>query len=196
MKAARLPAAQRRRQLLDVARTVFADQGYHDSAMNDISEAAGVTKPVLYQHFGSKQDLFAAVLADTGERLSAAVLSAARQASVGRAQVESAFAAYIGFARTDPAGFRLLHSGSWQTEPTWLETARTFEELWSVEVAGLINLEGLSPERRLILAHGLIGLAEGVMRHWLNDPGPQSDPEELVELLTDLAWGGLATISP
>ena len=51
----RLPAARRRRQLLEVALKVFAEQGYHDASMNDIAIAAGVTKPVLYQHFTSKR---------------------------------------------------------------------------------------------------------------------------------------------
>ena len=54
----RLPAAERRRQLLQTATEVFAVRGYHDSAMNDIADAAGVTKPVLYQHFESKRELY------------------------------------------------------------------------------------------------------------------------------------------
>ena len=54
----RLPAAERRRQLLDVALHAFAEHGYHDTSMNDVAEAAGVTKPVLYQHCASKKALY------------------------------------------------------------------------------------------------------------------------------------------
>ena len=54
----RLPAAERRQQLLDVAVATFSEQGYRNTSMNDIAEAAGVTKPVLYQHFPSKRELF------------------------------------------------------------------------------------------------------------------------------------------
>ncbi len=194
MSATRLPAAERRRQLLDVARVVFSVQGFHESAMSDIADSAGVTKPVLYQHFSSKHDLFAAVLGDTSERLTDAVLTAARLAIPGRARVESAFAAYVGFAQTDPAGFRLLHSGSWQTEPAWVEAARSFERLWSFEVASLISLDGVSSRHRLVLAHGLIGMAEGAMRHWMAEPETRCAPEDLVAVLTDLAWGGLAEV--
>ena len=62
MSATRLPADERRDQLLDVALEVFATAGFHGASMNEIAEAAGVTKPVLYQHFDSKNDLFAALL--------------------------------------------------------------------------------------------------------------------------------------
>ena len=63
----RLPAAQRRRQLLDVARRVLAQRGFYETTMADIAEEAGVTKPVLYQHFASKRELYTAVLHDIGE---------------------------------------------------------------------------------------------------------------------------------
>ena len=62
--ASRLPAARRRRQLLDVALELFAARGYHTTSMNDIAEAAGVTKPVLYQHFRSKRELYLELLED------------------------------------------------------------------------------------------------------------------------------------
>ena len=64
--AMRLPAAERREQLLRTAVAVFAEHGYHATSMNDVAEAAGVTKPVLYQHFSSKRELFIELLADIG----------------------------------------------------------------------------------------------------------------------------------
>ena len=65
----RLPAAERRKQLLDVAMTVFADSGYHGASMNDVASTAGVTKPVLYQHFHSKQDLYSKLINNVDSRL-------------------------------------------------------------------------------------------------------------------------------
>ena len=62
MAAARMPAAQRRTQLMDVAMRVFSREGYHGATMADVADAAGVTKPVLYQHFPSKRDLYLALL--------------------------------------------------------------------------------------------------------------------------------------
>ena len=65
----RLPAHQRRRQLLDTALEVFANEGFHATSMNDVADAAGVTKPVLYQHFASKRELYLELLEDVGTRL-------------------------------------------------------------------------------------------------------------------------------
>ena len=72
----RLPAAERREQLLTVAVDVFASNGFHKTSMNDVAEAAGVTKPVLYQHFDSKQDLYLALLDEAGNRLRSAITKA------------------------------------------------------------------------------------------------------------------------
>ena len=69
----RLPAARRRRQLLDVALEVFATSGFHQTSMEEVAEAAGVTKPVLYQHFGSKRELYLELLEDVGGQMMAAV---------------------------------------------------------------------------------------------------------------------------
>src|ERR671917_865048 len=68
-RAARMPKDQRRAQLLDAANTVFTSRGYHAAAMDDIADVAGVSKPVLYQHFGSKLDLYLALLDRSCERL-------------------------------------------------------------------------------------------------------------------------------
>ena len=65
----RLPAKARRQQLLDTSLSTFARLGYHDSSMNDIAESAGVTKPVLYQHFESKRELFLELLVELGRDL-------------------------------------------------------------------------------------------------------------------------------
>ena len=72
----RLPAAERREQLLDVAMTAFAANGYHGTSMNDVAKAAGITKPVLYQHFASKRDLYVELVDDVADRLANEVVSA------------------------------------------------------------------------------------------------------------------------
>ena len=71
----RLPAARRRRQLLEVALRVFAEQGFYVTSMSDIADAAGVTKPVLYQHFASKRELYGQILAEVGNQLQEAIVS-------------------------------------------------------------------------------------------------------------------------
>src|SRR5438132_1610 len=78
---ARLPAPERRRQLLDSALDVFAARGFHGASMNDVADAAGVTKPVLYQHFESKRRLFVELLEDVGSRLGWLVAEATASAT-------------------------------------------------------------------------------------------------------------------
>src|ERR1700736_5797477 len=87
----RLPAHRRRRQLLDVAVEVFADRGYHGTSMEGVAEAAGVTKPVLYQHFSSKRELYVELLDDVGSRLVQVVTQAVAEAHGPHQQSEAGF---------------------------------------------------------------------------------------------------------
>src|ERR1044072_9098199 len=86
--AMRLPGPRRRHQLLDVARELFAAGGFHATSMDDVAEAAGVTKPVLYQHFPSKRALYRELLEDVGSRLMADITAAMIPADTGRERVE------------------------------------------------------------------------------------------------------------
>src|SRR5947199_1945681 len=104
----RLPAARRRRQLLDVALGVFAARGYHPTSMNDLAEAAGVTKPVLYQHFRSKRALYLELLEDVGGRLRDAINKATTEAESPREQVRAGFRAYFQFVEDERLAFQLL----------------------------------------------------------------------------------------
>src|SRR4029077_2624144 len=95
----RLPAAERRQQLLETALDAFSEHGFTHTSMNDIAEAAGVTKPVLYQHFRSKRELFLELLQDLGQRLREAVGKAASEAGTPREQVEGGMRAYFGWVQ-------------------------------------------------------------------------------------------------
>ena len=103
MSSPRLTATARREQLLEVALEVFARAGYHGTSMNDVAEAAGVTKPVLYQHFESKRELYQALLDEVGARMLSAIgtatagaPTAARRPSSGSAPTSA------GWPRTTP----------------------------------------------------------------------------------------------
>ena len=97
----RLPAPARREQILDVSVQVFAHRGFHSTSMNDVADAAGVTKPVLYQHFDSKQDLYLALLDEAGARLRNAVRKAVADATSGKQQTELGFKAYFRWVADD-----------------------------------------------------------------------------------------------
>ncbi len=104
----RLPAAERRRQLLDVAVHTFAEHGFHGTSMNGVAEAAGVTKPVLYQHFASKKALYRELVEDLGSGLEQAIVDAVALADGPRQQVEAGFRAYFRWATRQGAAFRVL----------------------------------------------------------------------------------------
>ena len=186
----RLPAARRRRQLLEVALRVFAERGFHPTSMNDLAEAAGVTKPVLYQHFGSKRELYLELLDDVGTRLRESIDKATSEATTPREQVERGFSAYFHFVAEHQAAFQVLFGGGSRRDEEFAAHARRVEDTIADAVAALIEVPGLRGDDRRLLAHGIVGLAEGTGRHWLRD-GATGDPDELAARVAELAWAGL-----
>ena len=186
----RLPAPERRRQLLDVALTVFAARVYHATAMNDVAEAAGVTKPVLYQHFRSKRALYLELLEDVGGRLREAIDKATATADGPRDQVHSGFRAYFNFVASQQPAFQLLFGGGARRDEEFADAVRKVEVSIAEAIAQLIVVEGLDDPRRLLLAHGIVGLAEGTSRHWLAN-GLTGSADELAAQVAMLAWAGL-----
>jgi AcrR family transcriptional regulator len=191
--AARLPAARRREQLLDVALRVFGEQGFHPASMNDVAEAAGVTKPVLYQHFRSKRDLYREVLTDVGGHLLDAITKATAAAATPHEQVELGFIAYFRFVAANEAAFRVLFGGGTRRDEEFAAQVAKVEGAIAEAIAALIDVEGLDVDERRLLAHGLVGLAEGTSRLWMAE-GQQQRPEELARLVADMAWRGLRGI--
>jgi AcrR family transcriptional regulator len=191
---ARLPAARRRQQLLDVALEVFAARGFHPTSMNDLAEAAGVTKPVLYQHFGSKRELYLELLVDVGSRLRDAIGKATSEAASPREQVQRGFQAYFQFVCDHEAAFQVLFGGGTRRDEEFAVHARRVEESVADAIAVLIDVPGLPEDQRMLLAYGIVGLAEGTSRHWLRSHGP-GDPAELAARVAELAWAGLRGIN-
>ena len=186
----RLPAAARRQQLLDTALATFARLGYHDASMNDIAEAAGVTKPVLYQHFGSKRELFLEVLGDVAAGMRRAVHTATSSAEGPRQQVQLGFAAWFRWVDEHRDGFNVLFSGEVRRDPEFAEEAATAQRQFVDGISELIVVEGLTEERQRLLAYGIVGLGEATCRRWLARE-IDLDVEELAEQIADLAWSGL-----
>ena len=185
----RLPAAERRRQLLDVALDVFADRGFHATSMNDVADAAGVTKPVLYQHFRSKRGLYLELLSDVGARVQEEIVKATASADGPRGQVEAGFAAYFWFVRNRPSAFTLLFGSGARRDAEFADAVRQVEDGIAEAIAALIEAD-LDPDHRRILAAGIVGLAEGASRHWVAT-GADHDPDLLARQVADLAWAGL-----
>src|SRR3954451_23056962 len=104
----RLSRSARRAQLLVAARDVFAAQGYHAAAMDDIAEKAGVSKPVLYQHFPGKLELYQALLTTYADELVERVSNAITRTEDNRDRVHAAVSAYFDFVAGEGQAYRLV----------------------------------------------------------------------------------------
>ena len=196
MTAARRPAAlrlapdERRRQLLDVACVEFAERGFYATSMDDLAAAAGITKPVFYQHFASKRALFIAVLEDVGGRLLEVLTEATSSAQSGRDRVAEGFTAYFRFVESDRAAFRILFGASARNDAEFADVVDAVLDDAAAAVSTLIEIPG-SAEHRLVLAHAVVGMAEGISRHALANADDARDPEQLGHWVAELAWFGL-----
>ena len=188
----RLSAPERRIQILDVALGVFSRRGYHGASMNDVAEAAGVSKPVLYQHFGSKEELYVSLVGEVGNRLSRAVSEAIPTGTDPRSRIIAGLGAYFGFVAAHRDEFRLLFGSGTTREGALATGGRDVERLLARTIAGLLGTT-LPADRRLLVAHGIVGLAEGTCRHWLASD-LQLDPTELATEVGEVVWAGLRTL--
>lgn len=189
---ARLTANERREQVLNVALAVFAQRGYHTTSMNDIADAAGVTKPVLYQHFDSKRALYIAVLETVGEGMITAIGSATQATPSGKTQTATGMVAYFRWVASDPNGFSLLFGGGTRRDEEFATVARKVETAAAELIAPLIEA-GVDAGYQRMVAHALIGMSEGVSRHLIQQ-GAQFDADVVGEQLASLAWAGLRAV--
>jgi AcrR family transcriptional regulator len=188
--AGRLPAEQRRRQLVDVACGVFAENGFHATSMDDVAAAAGVTKPVLYQHFPSKRALFLELLDDLGQRLLHELGEATSAVNTGRERVEVGFAAYFRFVTRDEAAFRVLFGASARNDADFTEVVERILDDTADAISQLIEIEA-TPEHRRVLAHALIGIAEATSRDAITEAGTDIEGTRLAQWVSELVWFGL-----
>lgn len=192
MNAPRLSADARRQQIIDVAIDEFGRAGYYGTSMNDIAEAAGVTKPVLYQHFDSKADLYRALLDEVGARLLEQIAKATSEAADGRDRTERGFAAYFHWVANQHLEFTLLFGGSTGHDGEFSAQIRHITDDAASAIAGLIETD-IDPAHREMLAHGLVGLAEGASRRLVGN-GTPFDPDVVARIVSQLAWAGLRAV--
>lgn len=191
-RTARMPRDARRLQLLDVASEVFAEKGYHSAAMDDIAEAAGVSKPVLYQHFPSKLDLYQALVDRACESLVEMVGSAIDGADDNLDRVEAAIAAFYHFVAESGRSFRFVF------ESDLTGDAGVQMRIWQVHqdlagrIGAIIALDTRLPEEQAnLLGISLVGMAQVGARYWISDARDSISVEEASRLVSNLAWRGI-----
>jgi AcrR family transcriptional regulator len=190
----RLPRRERRAQLLDAARDVFVAQGYHAAAMDDIAEAAGVSKPVLYQHFPGKLELYLALLDASSDALVAAVQSALASTADNKLRVQATVQAYFDFV-DDPGGaFRLIFESDLTNEAAVRDRVDRTNDACAHLVSKVIAEDtGLTDAEAMLLAAGLTGQAQIAARHWLRE-GSSIRKDDAARLVSTLSWRGISRI--
>ncbi|GAA4248813.1 TetR/AcrR family transcriptional regulator [Dactylosporangium darangshiense] len=189
----RLPRSARRKQLLAAAQQVFVAQGYHAAAMDDIAERAGVSKPVLYQHFPGKLELYLALLDTHCDAMVSRVRSAMEATTDNKDRVRGAIQAYFDFIDHESEAFRLVFESDLRNDPAVRERVDRVETGCIAAITDTIMADtGVSRARAELLASGLVGAAEIAARFWLAG-GRQVDKAEAESLLTTLSWRGIAS---
>ena len=188
----RLPRPARRRQLLGAAREVFVAQGYHSAAMDEIAERAGVSKPVLYQHFPGKLELYIALLDESVDELVRIVRDALSSTTDNRERVPATFQAFFDFVSSSDEAFRLVFESDLSNEPGVRERLnRTMYDCADMISQFIREDAGLSDDEAHLLGMALVGMAQVSSRYWLSTG--QAIPKNAAEqLLARLAWRGIS----
>ncbi|QBI18926.1 TetR/AcrR family transcriptional regulator [Egibacter rhizosphaerae] len=186
----RLRAAERRRQLITIASRLFSEHGYHGLSMEQLAEAAGVSKPVLYQHFPSKRELYLALVGEAVQEMEKQVRSALEGTTDNRARVEGAIAAYFDFVE-DPR-FRLVFATAELGDDAVRREVDGAIHRVADQIAALIAEDAeLHEDAARFLANAVRGLAAEGARWWIEQSSITK--EEAVRILARLAWRGLGS---
>jgi AcrR family transcriptional regulator len=190
--APRLPRPARRRQLLGAAQEVFVALGYHAAAMDDIADRAGVSKPVLYQHFPGKLELYLALLDESADELVAIVKDALSSTTDNKERVPATFRAFFDYVGTSGEAFRLVFESDLSNEPAVrARLERTMRECAEMVSQFIREDAGVSDAEARLLGMALVGMAQVSSRYWLStDRAIGKDAAE--DLLSRLAWRGIS----
>jgi AcrR family transcriptional regulator len=190
-RGARLPRKERRAQLLDSALEVFVAQGYHAAAMDDIAERAGVSKPVLYQHFPGKLDLYLALLDSSCDAIIDNCRKALNSTNDNKQRVAAAMEAFYEYIAAHDGAFRLVFESDLTNEPAVRAAVDRVTSECAAMITEVIHDDtGLPAAQARLLAVSLVGMAQVSARFWLTDAAGISK-SDAVALVSGLAWRGI-----
>ncbi|RSN58015.1 MULTISPECIES: TetR/AcrR family transcriptional regulator [Actinomadura] len=191
-RGTRLPRLARRRQLLGAAQEVFVAQGYHAAAMDEIAERAGVSKPVLYQHFPGKLELYLALLDEHAEALVKIVRDALESTTDNKLRVQASMQAFYDFVAGDGEAYRLVFESDLRNvAPVRARVDRANQQCAEM-IAQVIAEDTDAPrDEAHLLGMGLVGMAEVSARYWLSQH--RAIPKDTAEkIIARLAWRGIS----
>ncbi len=191
----RMTGAERREQLLDIGRALFAERGFEGTSVEEIAHQAGVSKPVVYEHFGGKEGLYAVVV-DREMRVLLDMVTSALTGGHPRELLEQAAFALLDYIERSTDGFRILVRDSPVAQSTG-----TFASLISdiaTQVEDILGLEfkqrGFDSKLAPMYAQALVGMVALTGQWWLDVRRPKK--AEVAAHLVNLAWNGLSGLEP
>src|SRR5262245_3645329 len=183
-----MPRRERRAQLMEAALEVFVAQGYHAAAMDDIADRAGVSKPVLYQHFPGKLDLYLALLDATCDTIIDNCRQALESTQDNKQRVAATVDVFYEYVAGDTGAFRLVFESDLTNEPAVREHVDRVTNECAAMIAHVIHEDtGLPDDASRLLAVSLVGMAQVSARFWLSEPGAISQ-SDAAALVSGLAW--------
>ena len=190
-RSGRLPRSARRAQLLEVALDVFVEQGYHAASMDVIADRAGVSKPVLYQHFPGKLELYLALLQTSCDTVIAGVKDALASTTDNRRRVQATIELWYDYVADQGAAFRLVFESDLTNVPAVRDHVDRVVNESAAAIAEVIHEDtGLPGPASHLLAVSLVGMGHVGARNWLSADSNLSRTEA-VELAAGLAWRGI-----
>lgn len=170
---------------------VFVDQGYHAASMDEIAERAGVSKPVLYQHFPGKLDLYMALLATSSDEVIDRVKTALASTTDNSQRVQATIELWFAYVADQGASFRLIFETDLTNVPEVRELVDRVVNESAAAIAVVIGEgTGLPEPAAHLLAISLVGMGHMAAQKWLSTDSTISR-EEAVQLVSGLAWRGI-----
>lgn len=183
---------ERRQQLLDVARSLFAEKGFDGASVEEIAHRANVSKPVVYEHFGGKEGVYAVVVDREMHYLLSQMTSALAEQAHPRLLLERAAVALLDYVEGSADGFRILVRASPVASATGTfssllnDIASQVEDILGVQFSS----SGYDPKLAALYSQALVGMVALTGQWWLDVRKPAK--EEVAAHLVNLSWNGLS----
>jgi AcrR family transcriptional regulator len=184
---------ERRQQLLDIGRRLFAERGFEGTSIEEIAAQAGVSKPVVYEHFGGKEGLYAVVVDREVERLTT-MTTMLFEGDHSRAKFEAAAVKLLGYIEDNADGFRILVRDSSPASGGGTYGTLLSDIAGQVEyiMADFLKSRGRDPKLAPMYSQMLVGMVAFTGQWWLDARKPKL--EQVAANMIDLAWNGLSQL--
>ncbi|KEI46012.1 TetR/AcrR family transcriptional regulator [Saccharopolyspora rectivirgula] len=194
----RLPREVRERQILTAAVDVFAARGFHAASMDEISEVAGISKPMIYAYLGAKEELFEACIRKEAERLIEAIGESVVPGSSPEQQLWQGLRGFFAYVNDNRAGWTVLHRQAASLQEPFISEFLEWRQRATGMIAELLaraterSPQPRRPEQMLPFAAALVGAGESLVEWWFDNP--EHTPDGLARRLMNMVWMGFGNL--